>query len=90
MPRIQSHPELHPGRLVGTNREVESRQAKCADDDQETLDPHSDEHAKAAIDAVREEAAALDDLIRYLESNNGDGIDINTIQAYRERYGIQD
>ena len=34
--------------------------------------------------------AGLDDLIRYLESQNGGGIDINAIQAYRERYGIQD
>ena len=34
--------------------------------------------------------AGLDDLIRYLESKGGGGIDINAIQAYRERYGIQD
>ena len=34
--------------------------------------------------------AGLDDLIRYLESQDTGGIDINAIQAYRERYGTQD
>ena len=34
--------------------------------------------------------AGLDDLIRYLESGNDGGIDINAIQNYRERYGTQD
>jgi orotate phosphoribosyltransferase len=34
--------------------------------------------------------AGLDDLIRYLESNEQDGIDLNAIQTYRERYGTQD
>mgnify|MGYP001827241665 FL=1 len=34
--------------------------------------------------------AGLDDLIHYLESKKGDGIDINAIQEYRERYGTQE
>jgi len=34
--------------------------------------------------------AGLDDLIHYLESRNDDSIDINAIQAYRERYGTKD
>ena len=34
--------------------------------------------------------AGLDDLIRYLESNDETGIDIDAIQTYRDRYGIQD
>jgi orotate phosphoribosyltransferase len=33
--------------------------------------------------------AGLDDLIRYLESCGGEDIDINAIQAYRERYGTE-
>ena len=33
--------------------------------------------------------AGLDDLIRFLESRNEEGIDIGAIQAYRERYGTQ-
>ena len=33
--------------------------------------------------------AGLDDLIRYLESCGGEDIDINGIQAYRERYGTE-
>jgi len=33
--------------------------------------------------------AGLDDLVRYLESNSIDNMDINAIQKYRERYGIQ-
>jgi len=33
--------------------------------------------------------AGLDDLIHFLDSKAGDGIDINAIQQYRERYGTQ-
>ena len=33
--------------------------------------------------------AGLDDLIGYLESNAAEGIDLNAIQKYRERYGTQ-
>lgn len=33
--------------------------------------------------------AGLDDLIHYLESRGGEDIDINAIQAYRERYGTE-
>jgi orotate phosphoribosyltransferase len=33
--------------------------------------------------------AGLDDLIRYLESAAVEGIDLNAIQQYRERYGTQ-
>lgn len=31
--------------------------------------------------------AGLDDLIQFLESKAGEGIDVNAIQEYRERYG---
>ena len=34
--------------------------------------------------------AGLDDLVRYLETGNEEGIDINAIQTYRERYGTQE
>ena len=33
--------------------------------------------------------AGLDDLIHFLESRNEEGIDIDAIQTYRDRYGIQ-
>lgn len=33
--------------------------------------------------------AGLDDLIQFLESRNEEGIDIDAIQAYRDRYGTQ-
>ena len=34
--------------------------------------------------------ASLDDLIAYLESSGAGDIDLNAIQAYRERYGTED
>jgi orotate phosphoribosyltransferase len=34
--------------------------------------------------------AGLDDLIDYLESKSIEGIDLNAIQQYRERYGTHD
>ena len=34
--------------------------------------------------------AGLDDLIRFLGSRNGEGIDINAIHEYRDRYGTQE
>ena len=45
---------------------------------------------KLIKERTKQHLLSREELIRYLESNNGDGIDINTIQAYRERYGIQD
>lgn len=44
--------------------------------------------AEHGIDCIA--IAGLDDLIRYLSERGGEGIDINAIQEYRERYGISD
>ena len=34
--------------------------------------------------------AGLDDLLRFLETSQSPGVDIDAIHQYRERYGIQD